>query len=84
VSIATFHCAKDEDVQFFVQKRAVLYERKHKARTYFIVDHKALEAGTLEILAYFSVALKVVQIAADVTIQYYTPCLYDESHFRTH
>ena len=65
--LSNFYCTKDEDVQPFLRERAVIYERKHKARTYLIVNSEELEAGTLQILAYFSVALKVIQIADTVT-----------------
>lgn len=55
-------CEKNSDVESFLKDKAVLFEKKHKSRTYLVVDELKLNAGVFEILAYFSLAVQVLKI----------------------
>jgi hypothetical protein len=62
--ISTFYCSKDHDIESFLknENKAILYERKSKSRTYFILDEDGLENGDLVLLAYFTIAMQTLKI----------------------
>ena len=45
-------CSRDEDVQDFLRRNAIRYEKKSRARTYLLMD-----ADVLNVLGYFTIAL---------------------------
>jgi hypothetical protein len=52
--LSTFYCEKNLDVQNFLRENSIPYEKAHTARTYLLVDE------TLDILAFYSLALKTI------------------------
>ncbi len=60
--ISEFNCSKNADVLNFIKNKAIQYEKINKSRTYFILDEDSIEKGVLNILAYFTIALKVLSI----------------------
>ena len=54
-----FACPKNPDVERFLHQKALRFEESHNARTYLILS----EVG--EILAYFSLSFKEVDLQAD-------------------
>ncbi len=57
--ISIFVCHKNEDIEHFLQEKAIPFEKLGKSRTYFIYDEDAEEFC---ILAYFTLALQVFKI----------------------
>jgi len=51
--LSTFSCEKDEDVEYFLHNIAVMYEKKHIARTGLIFEKGSYSKP----IAYFSVAV---------------------------
>lgn len=54
--LKTFVCNKNKDVEHFLHNLSLRYEKENKARTYLITNED------LEIVAYFSIALKPIII----------------------
>lgn len=61
--LSTFKCSKDRDLEDFLVKRAVDFERRWIARTYLVT-----EIDNMKIVAYFSVALKCMYIPQDAPV----------------
>lgn len=40
--LSSFSCEKDEDIEYFLHKRAVEFEKLDKARTYLICDEEQI------------------------------------------
>ena len=66
-AISRFLCARDTDLEKFLQERAIDFERIAKSRTYFLLDQESLEKKRLEILAYFSLAPQVLFLPEDLS-----------------
>jgi hypothetical protein len=60
--ISSFKCSKDVDIEGFLNSKAVLFNRKGKSRTHLLLDQGALENGSIELLAYFSLAIHMLRI----------------------
>jgi hypothetical protein len=60
--ISSFKCSKDVDIEGFLNNKAVLFNRKGKSRTHLLLNQDALETGSIEILAYFSLAIHMLKI----------------------
>lgn len=57
-----FQCDKDKDMQTFLCKHSVLFEKLAKSRTYIFTDADALESGSFPVLAYFTLSLRVLRL----------------------
>lgn len=55
--ISTFQCPLNMEVERFLKEKAILYEKYNLTRTYLIFDVQE-ENKTVELLAYFSLAIK--------------------------
>ncbi|MFA5675412.1 MAG: hypothetical protein WDA65_02720 [Christensenellales bacterium] len=55
----SFSCEKDFDIEHFLKEKAIEFEKTGKSRTYFIFDEEAEE---FRILAYYTIALSVLNI----------------------
>ena len=62
--LLTFVCEKDVDVQNFLHTKSVYFDKKDKTRTYLIVDNTS---GSVNILGYFSIAIKVLTVPEDLS-----------------
>lgn len=58
--VSIFNCAKDPDIEFFLQKRAMQFEKLGKSRTFLIYDEDDNES--FKVLAYFTLALQVLKV----------------------
>lgn len=58
----TFKCSKNKDVEMFLKEKACLFENKNKSRTYLILKEESLKNGKIEIMAYFTLSSKVLQL----------------------
>ena len=66
-NLSLFKCSIDQDIEDFLIKRAISFEKAHKSRTYLIVAPESSGPGRLRILAYFSVAIHHLQIPNEVS-----------------
>ena len=62
--LSSFYCERDQDIQKFLQNRAIDFERLSKSRTYLIVDEEQVKSPLvpfeeLVIYGYISLAVKV-------------------------
>ena len=65
--LSSFSCEKDEDIEYFLHKRAVEFEKLDKARTYLICDEEQINTegfclDQLIIYGYIALALTVLSI----------------------
>ncbi len=63
--LQTFQCSRNKDVEDFLHNRAITFEKNFRAKTYIYIDHSG------EIIAYFSIALKILssQDVSERTLQ---------------
>ncbi len=61
--ISIFVCEKDSDIENFLKSRAIQFEKLGKSRTFFIYDE---DQDDFQILAYFTLAIKVLKIPEDL------------------
>lgn len=71
--ISNFYCSKNQDIENFLKKgtrghysTAVMLEEKEITRTYFVINNEIFEQKK-EILGYFSVTLKTVEFADNIS-----------------
>ena len=62
-----FSCKKNTDLESFLKNLSIRFEHTGKSRTYLCYDEKSLKQGHLKIIAYFSVALKVLRLPEDMS-----------------
>lgn len=65
--INTFSCKDDRDIEFFLKEKSLLFQRKSKARTYFILDEEQFKEKKFEILAYFALSTKVLHLPEEIS-----------------
>lgn len=66
----TFHCEKNFQVEEFLKKEALVYEKANISRTFVVVDNNNglySKNNILKLLGYFTVALKVLDIPENIT-----------------
>jgi len=63
-----FKCAKDPDVQDFLNNKAIQFETRGWATTYLLLSQEAFESGILKIEGYFSLTHKAVVFADEVSL----------------
>lgn len=69
-AISSFSCARDRDIERFLKERSVEFDNLAKARTYFLLDKKMIrDEQKIDILAYFSIAPKVLELPKDLSIR---------------
>jgi hypothetical protein len=54
-----FVCEKDDDIEYFLKNKAIIFEKLGKCRTFIIYDE---ENNKFEILGYFTLALQILKI----------------------
>jgi hypothetical protein len=60
--ISRFACKKDDDIENFLYNKALLFDRKGKSKTHLLLDERLLQNGTIEAVAYFSLAIQLLRI----------------------
>ena len=63
-----FKCAKDPDVQDFLNSKAIQFETRGWATTYLLLSQEAFDNGELKIEGYFSLTHKAVVFADEVSL----------------
>ena len=71
--LSSFSCNQDADIQYFLENRAVEFEKLSKARTYLAFDEEQLRSqsalSSLIIYGYISLAVKVLSVSGDTSNQ---------------
>lgn len=58
-----FSCQRETDLEDFLVRKAIPYERTNYGKTYLVIDSEKLENGIFEIMAYFTIAQRSVDIS---------------------
>jgi len=58
-ALSTFTC-KDKEVKTFLKDKAFEFDRRNRSRTYLVLDEGKISNNKLQILAYFTLSLKVL------------------------
>lgn len=67
-ALSEFRNSRDEDIERFLQEKAMLYETRKWCSTYVLVDKKALETDkSVKVEGYFTLSNKVLQISDSVS-----------------
>jgi hypothetical protein len=67
--LSGFSCVQDIDIELFLRKKAIEFEKLSKAKTYLIFDENAMYEGRFIILGYISVSLKVLILPDTMSIR---------------
>jgi len=65
--LSLFFCSKNEDVETFLRKRAIPFEKASRSRTYLILDEEALKDRKINIIAYFTVSMKALILREEIS-----------------
>ena len=60
---------QDKDVEFFLKEKAFDFEQRNLARTYLVLDDAEFSAGSIVILAYFTLSIKALQFSQSIQKQ---------------
>lgn len=66
-ALKSFKCYKDEDVQSFLNDKAINFEKRGSATTYLLLDEESFNNGELKIEAYLSLTHKSIFFREDVS-----------------
>jgi hypothetical protein len=70
-----FVCSDDKDVQNFLRKDAITFEKSGKARTYLLIDN-----ANGELLGYFTLAINSIKFGKQIRAEVKEQFEYDESN----
>jgi len=64
-----FSCERNLDVQNFLQRKALQFEKTHKSRTYLALDEATLtgESTELDVIGYFTLSLKHLNLGTAIS-----------------
>ena len=65
--LSLFFCTKNSDVETFLRDKAITFEKASRARTYLILDEEALTDGKINIIAYFTVSMKALNLREGIS-----------------
>ena len=67
--LTKFTCVRNPDVEAFLHRNALRFEKAHKSRTYLAVSERSLmsESTELEIFGYFTLSLKHLYLSTDIS-----------------
>jgi len=60
-NLKSFQCQNDNDIQDFLINKSIEFEKRRKSRTYLLINNN------FEILAYFTLALKVLKLSDNIS-----------------
>lgn len=58
-----FSCQRETDLENFLVRKAIPYEKTNFGKTYLIIDEKDLESKKFSVIAYFTIAQKSLDIS---------------------
>ena len=62
-SFKKFSCQREVDLENFLIKKAITYERANIRKTYLLVDLDKLMQGTFSVMAYYTIAQRAIDIS---------------------
>ncbi len=62
-SFKKFSCQREVDLENFLIKKAITYERANIGKTYLLVDLDKLMQGTFSVMAYYTIAQRAIDIS---------------------
>lgn len=67
--LTKFTCKRNHDVQTFLHRKALQFEKTHKSRTYLALSEATLtsESKELDVIGYFTLSLKHLNLGADIS-----------------
>lgn len=68
-AVEKFSCKRAPELEAFLRNRAGLFDELGKSRTYFLLDKADIESGRLEISAFFSVAMRVMNLPSSMSVR---------------
>ena len=66
--VSKFKCSRDNDIESFLRDKAALFDRKGKSKTHLLLNREALEKGSIDIVAYFSLAIQLLKIPEGMSV----------------
>lgn len=63
-SFQKFSCRRETDLENFLVRKAIPYEKTNFGKTYLIIDEKELKSKNFSVIAYFTIAQKSLDISA--------------------
>lgn len=67
LAISNFICEWNKDIQDFLHNSAIRFEQANRSRTYLIIDEERSNSDSLYIYAYFTIAIKHMEISESVS-----------------
>lgn len=68
--LCSFSCRQDSNIETFLHNHAIEFEKLSKSRTYLICSEMHLKNHQIDILGYFSLALKTLSIPETISNRY--------------
>lgn len=65
--LSKFKCTQNEDIENFLQNKAVLYSNRGWCYTYLIINRDKLEQGIIFVEGYFTLSVKVITLSKEVS-----------------
>ncbi len=62
--LANFSCPMNKDVEYFLKRKAILYERMDKSRSYIVIS---VSGDIMRILGYFSLTSREIQFEENIS-----------------
>ena len=63
----SFQCRYDKDIEVFLKYKSILFDSKAKGKTFLIFDKFSLENDKFDLLAYFTIAMKVFKFPDNIS-----------------
>lgn len=63
-SLKKFSCQRETDLENFLVRKAITYEKTNYGKTYLCIDSEELDRGNFLVLAYFTIAQRSVDISS--------------------
>lgn len=62
-SFKKFSCQREVDLENFLMRKAIPYEKTNFGKTYLLIDLDELDQGNFSVMAYYTIAQKAVDIS---------------------
>lgn len=62
-SFEKFSCQREVDLENFLLRKAIPYEKTNFGKTYLLIDLASLELGIFSVMAYYTIAQKAIDIS---------------------
>ncbi len=66
-ALDSFRCCKDSDIELFLRRKAIDFEKRGLCSVYLIVDGELFDKGTIFVHAYFTLSHKCIGFLPDIS-----------------